>query len=97
MSALIGILLSSSVRPDERDDAAIDLGRLGGQRAVDALLSVARDPRVDPALAGTSGESLAEIALRSGRLDEAWLEGLVPTARRELIEWVRRERPDFLK
>lgn len=96
MSALVSILLSSSARLDERDDAAIELGRHGGARAVEALLAIARDPGSDAALAGTCGESLAEIAVREGRFDKAWLEGMVPIAQRELIQWIQRERPELL-
>jgi hypothetical protein len=96
LSALTEILLNPSARLDERDDAAMYLGELGRQEAVEALLIVVRDPGADIILAASCGESLAEIALRNGKFDRTWLDGMVPTARMELIERLRHDAPDML-
>lgn len=86
LGALTEILLSASARLDERDDAAMYFGQLGRREAVEALLTVARDPTADIVLAASCVESLAVIALREGEFDRTWLDRMVPTARMELIE-----------
>lgn len=58
---LIAVLLDTSARWDERDDAASDLAEYTGQAVVDALVHVGQDPTEDDALLDTVGESLAKV------------------------------------
>jgi hypothetical protein len=96
VSALVVILLDRAARIDERDDAAAYLAQTDDNAALTALLHVASDPTEDGIVVASCGESLAQIFVRSGRLDPAWLHELTPIALNEVIPWVRRERPDLL-
>lgn len=96
LQQLIGILFDESARLDERDDAAIDLGRSDDPRAIDALLRVGASVGESDMLVGSCGESLGEIAVRIGRFDRRWPDMLRPEARRELIAMIRADRPDLL-
>lgn len=96
VAALVAILLDRTSRIDERDDAAAYLGRSDEAAACSALLHVASDPAEDELVVASCGESLAQIFVRTGRLDHAWLNRLTPIALNEVITCVRRERPDLL-
>ena len=54
-----------------------------------ALLQVASDPAENELVAASCGESLAQIFVRSGRLDPAWLQELTKAASNEVIAWVQ--------
>lgn len=62
--ALVVLLRDRSARPDERDDAAIDLGETEDARSIDALLSVGSAVDENEIVASSCGESLAYIASR---------------------------------
>jgi hypothetical protein len=94
--ALVKILLDHSARIDERDDAAMYLASSDDKAALTALLHVASDPADNELVVASSGESLAQMIVRTGRLDRAWIEQLAPAALNEVIPWVTRERPDLL-
>jgi hypothetical protein len=96
VTALVAILLDRTARIDERDDAAMYLRRGNDDAALTALLNVASDPGEDELVLASSGESLAQIFVRSGRLDPAWLHELTSVALHEVIGWVIRARPDLL-
>jgi hypothetical protein len=96
VSALIAILLDHSARIDERDDAAMYLGKSDDEAALTALLQVSSDTAEDESVVASSGESLAQIIVRTGRLDPRWIRRLAPAALNEVIPWVTRERPDLL-
>ena len=96
LAALVATLLDRATRIDERDDAAAYLGGSDDAAARTALLQVASDPAEDELVVATCGESLAQIFVRTGQLDHAWLTQLRPIALNEVIPWVRRERPDLL-
>lgn len=72
VAALVAVLLDRSARIDERDDAAMYLARSNDDAAVAALLGIASDPDEDELLRASSGESLAQIFVRSGRSDRAY-------------------------
>lgn len=80
-----------------RDDAAIDLGESDDPRAIEALLRAGGDPHMDDMLRGSAGESLAQIAIRTGVFDPTWMDRLLEPARSELLGWLRADRPDLLR
>lgn len=93
---LIEILRDKSARIDERDDAAIDLGFSDDPRVIDALLEVGSQIGDEEMVVASCGESVAQIAIRTGRFERSWREILAPAAARELIDGVRAERPELL-
>jgi hypothetical protein len=96
LDALIALLTDRSARIDERDDAAIDLGSSDDPRAIAALLEIGADrSEIDTVLA-SCGESLAQIAIRSGRLSRVWIASLAPAAANELVSTIRAERAELL-
>jgi HEAT repeat protein len=96
LQPLIALLLDSTAELSARDDAAIDLGESDDPLAAEALLTIARDPILDEMLHASAGESLGQIAVRTGRLDSSWTARLTPAARSEFLAIVRADRPDLL-
>jgi hypothetical protein len=97
LDALVALLRNRAARIDERDDAAIDLGQSDDPAALTALLEVGSNPGEDETVVGSCGESIADIAIRRGSLDESWLGRLAPAALRELRSRLQGERPDLLR
>lgn len=95
--ALIELLRDDRARPDERDDAAIDLGSADDPRAVEALLEAGSRAELNETVLASCGESLAHIAARRGRLDPEWQRRLAPPASQELVTSLRAERPDLVE
>lgn len=89
--------MDRGARIDDRDDAAIDLGQSDEPGALAALLEVASNPYDDETVVGSCGESIADIAIRSGKLDRRWFEILAPPALRELRSRLEGERPDLMR
>jgi HEAT repeat protein len=84
VDGLIEVLRDLTARVDERDDAAIDLGKSDDPVALQALLDVARDSTQDAMVLGSVGESPAEIAVRNRSFERSWLEGMTKAAAVEL-------------
>ena len=84
MQDLIKVLLDPGADIGARDDAAMDLHEADDPQARRALLSVASDQRTPWIVLASAGESLGQIATRTGPLlsdeERAHLE---PDARRE--------------
>ncbi len=91
MSDLIGLLNDESARPDERDDAAIDLGKSDDPVSLEALITFARSSDQDDMLIGSCGESIAQIWERRGSVyDPVLVESLAAPAAREVRAWFGR-------
>ena len=95
-AALIQILRDRSARIDERDDAAIDLGRSDDDGALAALLEMGAQSDDDDIVLGSIGESIAHIAIRTGKFESSWLARLSPLAVDELVGSLRALRPQLL-
>jgi hypothetical protein len=94
--ALIQILRDRSARVDERDDAAIDLGRSDDDGALAALLEIGAQSDDDDMVLGSVGESIAHIAIRRGTFESSWLALLAPPTVDELVASLRALRPQLL-
>jgi hypothetical protein len=94
---LIEILCDKSARIDERDDAAMDLGSSDDTRVIDVLLEVGSKTDDVEMVVASCGESLAQIANRTGRFERSWPDLLAKSARHELIEGIRAGRPELLE
>ncbi|MFC1430906.1 hypothetical protein ACEZDB_09570 [Streptacidiphilus sp. N1-3] len=81
--ALIRLVADSTARLDERDDAAMDLGASDDPRARSVLVDIASDPASEYILAASAGESLGEIATRTGPLTDEEVALLRPDAAAE--------------
>ncbi|OGX78160.1 hypothetical protein A6395_13585 [Exiguobacterium sp. SH31] len=69
-SDLIGILVDKTANDAERDDAAIDLGFISNNEAIEiALLTVANDEGTDEMIRASCGESLAQIWIENNVLN----------------------------
>jgi hypothetical protein len=95
-SALISVLLDGTAREDERDDAAMDLSAFDEPEVHAALARVATDPAESELVAGSAGESLAELWAARGAVDRAVFERLVPVARAEAAGVLGRRAPKLL-
>jgi hypothetical protein len=94
--ALIQILRDRSARVDERDDAAIDLGRSDDDAALAALLEIGAQSDDDHMVLGSVGESIAQIAIRRRTFESSWLGLLAPPTVDELVASLRALRPQLL-
>lgn len=81
---LVEILLDKSARPDERDDAAIDLGGFDDNQSYQALVKIASDPSELEILHWSCAESIGQIWKRRGNYDDEVFAKLTPAARSEL-------------
>lgn len=81
---LVSVLKNCSAREDERDDAAMDLSVYDEAMAIDALIEVASDSATPATLAGTCGESIAEIWSRNGTYSKDVYRRLTMDARSEI-------------
>lgn len=97
LDALISLVRDRQARVDERDDAAIDLGRSSDPDAIAVLLEVGSSADENVTILASCGESLAQIAVRAGSLDRTWAAQLAPAASHEFIATMRAERPDLLE
>lgn len=94
---LVKILLDSNARIDERDDAAIDLGKYNDDRALNALLSIVLNPNSEPSIMDVCGESIAEIWLRRNYFDADLYQKMVPAARCEVYRHIEGVKPEWIK
>ncbi|MHA6763186.1 hypothetical protein [Streptacidiphilus sp. PAMC 29251] len=81
--ALVKLVADSTARMDERDDAAMDLSASDDPRAREVLVEIAANPGSDDILAASAGESLGEIAARTGALTDEEVGLLRPDAATE--------------
>jgi hypothetical protein len=95
---LIDILLDINARVDERDDAAIDLGKYGNDdRALNALLSIALNPDEEPFIMDVCGESIAQIWVKRNHFDSDLYKKMTPIAQHELYKYVKATKPEWIK
>lgn len=84
VALLVALLQDHQARPDERDDAAMNLAAFDNAEAFEGLLGAACDPGELDLVVASAGESLAEIALRTGRSVGQWMGIMRPEAAAEV-------------
>lgn len=94
---LVEILLDVNARVDERDDAAIDLGKYDDDRALNALLSIAIDPTAEPFIIDVCGESIAEIWVRRNHFDLDLYKKMNFSAQHEVYNYIAINKPKWVK
>jgi hypothetical protein len=95
-SALISVLLDGDASEEERDDAAMDLSAFDEPDVHAALARVAIDSAESELVAGSAGESLAELWAACGAVDRVVFERLVPVARAEAVGVLGSRAPNLL-
>ncbi|MEV7371939.1 hypothetical protein AB0O51_13770 [Streptomyces sp. NPDC090301] len=84
VETLITVLLDHGADIGARDDAAMDLYAANAEQARQALLVVAISPETPEIVQASAGESLGQIAARTGRrLSDEERTRLMPAASRE--------------
>ncbi|MDP1608649.1 MAG: hypothetical protein Q8L98_04990 [Chlamydiales bacterium] len=91
---LVKILLSDTAREDERDDAAMDLGRFSDERALIALIQVASNPNEDEMILASCGESIGAILIKKRKYDVALLDDLAPIAKHAAYSFIKASQND---
>ncbi|TCI23417.1 hypothetical protein [Exiguobacterium sp. SL-9] len=90
--AWIEILLDQMASDAERDDAAIDLGYISEDEAVEAaLLTVVQDEKTDEMIRASCGESLAQIWIVQNQVSHEKLALLTGIARDEAMSVIKKE------
>ncbi len=95
IDGLIHTLLDPTARDDERDDAAMDLGRCDDDRALNALLQVASNPNEDRMILDSCGSSIAEILLKKDGCQKKILDNLAPIAKEAAYSLIEIEKPGW--
>ncbi|MYS09767.1 hypothetical protein GTW71_25795 [Streptomyces sp. SID6041] len=84
VEAFVAVLLDRGADIGGRDDAAMDLYVTDDEHARQALFAVAVDPETPEIIQASAGESLGQIAARTGRgLSNGERTRLAPAARYE--------------
>ncbi len=97
IALLIDILLDKKARIDERDDAAMDLGKYNDDRALVALVKIASKPsQEDDFILDVCGESIGQILVKQENFRPDIISCLVPEAQTEAIAVIKSIRPDWL-
>jgi len=93
---LVQVLLDINARIDERDDAAMDLGKYNDDRALNALLSIVLNPNSDPFILDVCGESIAEIWVSRNYFNLELYKRMAPPAQRELFNYIKGNKPELI-
>lgn len=97
IALLIEILFDPKAREDEKDDAAIYLGKFTDERAMKALKIVASNPKESFIVSSSAGESIAEIWLKKNHFDANAYKTFTPTAKEEVRLHLKTYKPEWLK
>lgn len=92
---LLQVLTDMTASEAERDDAAMDLGKFDGEDVVRILVEVASDPSTEEMVCSSCGESLAEIFIRRGFIENDLLKKLRPEALCEATGLIKSKHPDW--
>jgi len=92
---LVAILLDNEARPDERDDAAMYLGRYDEEEGLQALVQVASDPNEWDYILEVAGESIARILVRRNEYRRDIISKLYGVAKSEALGYMEVQRPDW--
>lgn len=92
---LIGVLLDSSAREDERDDAAMDLGRYDDDKALAALAGVASNFAENETVLDSCGESTGKILVKKQKYDKNLLDSLAPIAKNAAQSFIKEVKPEL--
>jgi len=97
LNLLIDILLDKKARVDERDDAAIDLGRYNVKQGLFALIKVATDPSEEPFIFDSCGESIARIWVKYNLFDHTLYNKMVSPAKHEIFSYIRKNKSEWIE
>ncbi len=93
---LVNVLLDEAAREDERDDAAMDLGKFNDQRALTALLKVASNPNENEMILDSCGESIGNILVKREKQEMVVLDFLTPIAKDSAYFFIKGIHPEWL-
>ena len=93
---LINVLLDDTAREDEKDDAAMDLGKYDDDRALTVLSQVASNPNENAMVQDSCGESIAKILLRRGLYNRDIIDTLTPIAKDAVYSYIKTVKPEWL-
>ena len=96
VQGLIEILFDKTAREDERDDAAMYLGKYDDDRALNALALMASHSNNDFTVLDSCGESIAEILVKRNEYRRDIMTNLVPIARRSAEGFIKYHKPEWL-
>jgi len=94
---LIRVLLDKNARIDERDDAAMDLGKYDDDRALNALISIVLNPNEDSFIMDVCGESIGEIWVKRNFFDFDLYKKMHKSAQNELINHIKSRNPEIIR
>ena len=96
IKSLINILLDSTARWDERDDAAIDLRMHHNSRALEALTKIASDPDEDDIIIDHCAESIGELCSKMNYFNEGSFKKMTPTAQKITFGFIMAHNPRII-
>ena len=93
---LLETLLDKSVDAGARDDCAMDLADYDGADVLKFLNVVGSDKSEDWVLQSSCGESIAEIMVRTNRLNKEYLTGLSEHALAQFMGYIKAHKSEWL-
>ena len=97
IDGLIQILFDKSAREDERDDAAMYLGKYDDDRALNALVQTASNLNDAYIIQDSSGESIAEILVKRNENRSDIISKLTPIAKKSAEGFIKHHKPEWFK
>ncbi|WP_059360116.1 hypothetical protein [Parachlamydia acanthamoebae] len=98
LNSLIKLLLDDTVSVAERDDAAMDLFEFDDNRALNALIQIAKKNEENPVVLNSCGESIASIWIRRNQFDSECYKNLNKIAQagvKGVVEYFKPEWNEF--
>lgn len=95
ISLSIKTLLDTNARVDQRDDAAMDLGRYDDDQVLNALITVAFNPYEDMSILDVCGGSIAAILIRRNEFRKDIIQKLCDPARHEAESYIKNDKPEW--
>jgi HEAT repeat protein len=92
---LINVLFDNTAREDQRDDAAMDLGKFDDERALVALLRIASNPNEDETILDSCGTSIGEILTKKEKHNLSLLNNLAPCAKNSAYSFIKEVQPEW--
>lgn len=93
---LIEILFDITAREDERHDAVMDIGNFDDNRALNALLQIAQNPKENNTILDACGESIAQIWATRDRFDIQFYKKFQPSVQDAIKSYIKKKKPEWL-
>lgn len=93
---LIELLFNNEAREDEKEDAAMYLGKYKEEKVLKALLKVVSNPNENFSIIDSAAESIGKIWVELGKFNKAQFESFPPLAQRVIFYYVMEHKESII-